>query len=128
MVDDDGVPRQFDFATVRRELGSISKQKAPGLSGNGPDLYACQSDCWVEWAVKLCSIIQNSQVAPRAWHVDLVHYVHKKGDSDISLLPNHRPLAVGVDRGVPKSVRVCQREIKQKGRTFRGGRLARAWR
>ena len=45
MVDGDGAPRQFDFATVRRKLGSIAKQKAPGLSGNGPDLYACMPDC-----------------------------------------------------------------------------------
>jgi len=52
MVDDDDAPRQFAFATVRRKLGSIAKQKAPGLPGNGPGLYACQSDCWVEWVVK----------------------------------------------------------------------------
>ena len=92
MIDGDGAPRQFDFATIRRKLGSIAKQKAPGLSGNGPDLYACMPDCWVEWAVTLCNIIQHSQVTPRAWHVDLVHYVHK-GGSDISLA-NHRPLAL----------------------------------
>ena len=92
MIDGDGAPRRFDFATVRRKLGSIAKQKAPGLSGNGPDLYACMPDCWVEWAVTLCNIIQHSQVTPRAWHVDLVHYVHK-GGSDISL-SNHRPLAL----------------------------------
>ena len=92
MIDGDGAPRQFDFATIRRKLGSIAKQKAPGLSGNGPDLYACMPDCWVEWAVALCNIIQHSQVTPRAWHVDLVHYVHK-GGSDISLA-NHRPLAL----------------------------------
>ena len=49
-------------------------------------------DCWVEWAVALCNIIQHPQVAPRAWHVDLAHYAHK-GDSDISL-SNHRPLAL----------------------------------
>ena len=49
-------------------------------------------DCWVEWAVKLCNIIQHSQVTPRAWHIDLVHYVHK-GGSDTSLA-NHRPLAL----------------------------------
>ena len=40
----------------------------------------------------LCNIIQHSQVTPRAWHVDLVHYV-RKGGSDISLA-NHRPLAL----------------------------------
>ena len=39
MLDEDGAPRQFDFATIRRKLGSIAKQKAPGLSaGKGPDL------------------------------------------------------------------------------------------
>ena len=92
MVDDDGAPRQFNFATFRRKLGSIAKQKALRLPGNGPGLYACQPDCWVERAVKLCNIIQHSQVAPRAWHVDLVHYAHK-GGSDISL-SNHRPLAL----------------------------------
>ena len=41
MVDDVGTPRQFYFATIRRKLGSIAKHKAPGLSCNGPDLYAC---------------------------------------------------------------------------------------
>ena len=92
MFDDDGAPRQFDFATIRRKLGSIAKQKVPGLSGNGPGLYAYMPDCWVVWAVKLCNITQHSQVTPRARHVDLVHYVHK-GDSDISLA-NHRPLAL----------------------------------
>ena len=92
MIDEDGAPRQFDFATIRRKLGSTAKQKAPGLSGNGPDLYACMPGCWVEWAVALCSIIQHSQVTPRAWNVYLAHYVHK-GGSDTSLA-NHRPLAL----------------------------------
>ena len=49
-------------------------------------------DCWVEWAAKLCNIIHHFQVTPRAWHVDLVYYVHK-GGSGISLA-NHRPLAL----------------------------------
>ena len=92
MIDEGGAPRQFDFATIRRKLGSIAKQKAPGLSGNSPDLYARMPDCWVEWAVKLRNIIHHSQATQRAWHVDLVHYVHKRG-SDISLA-NHRPLAL----------------------------------
>ena len=92
MIDGDGAPRQFGFATIRRKLGSIAKQKAPGLSGNGPDLYACMPGCWVEWAVKLCNFIQHSQVTPRAWHVDLVHYA-LKGGGDISLA-NHQPLAL----------------------------------
>ena len=36
MVDDDGMPRVIDIATVRRKLGSIAKQKAPRFSGNDP--------------------------------------------------------------------------------------------
>ena len=92
MVDDDGVPRVIDIATVRRKLSSIAKQKAPGLSGNGPDLYAAQPDSWVEWAVTLFNAIQHTQITPRGWHIDLVHYVHK-GGSDGSL-SNHRPLAL----------------------------------
>ena len=40
MVGDDGMPRVIDIATLRRKLGSIAKQKAPGFSGNGPDLYS----------------------------------------------------------------------------------------
>ena len=103
MIDGAGAPRQFDFAKIRRKLGSIAKQKAPELSGNGPDLYACMPGCWVERAAALCDSIQHSQVTPRAWHVDLVHYVHK-GGSDISLA-NHRPLAlIGVFRKVFTSV------------------------
>ena len=70
----------------------VRPARNPGLSGNGPDLYACMPDCWVEWAVKLCNIVQHSQVTPRAGHVDLVHYVHKDG-SAIGLA-NHRPLAL----------------------------------
>ena len=92
MVDDDGVPRVIDMATVRRKLSSIAKQKAPGLSGNRPGLYAAQPDPLVEWAVALFNIIQHTQITRRGWHVDLVHYVHK-GGSDGSL-SNHRPLAL----------------------------------
>ena len=44
MVDEDGVPRVIDMVTMRRKLRSIAKQKAPGLRGNGPDLYAAQPD------------------------------------------------------------------------------------
>ena len=32
VVDEDGVPRDIDMATVRRKLRSIAKQKAPGLT------------------------------------------------------------------------------------------------
>ena len=38
MVDESGVPRSIDMATMRRNLRGIAKQKAPGLSGNGPGL------------------------------------------------------------------------------------------
>ena len=47
MVDEGGVPRVIDMATVRRKLRGFAKQKAPGLTGNGPDLYAAQPDSWV---------------------------------------------------------------------------------
>ena len=57
MVDENGVSRTIDIATVRRKLGSIAKQKTPGLTGNGPDLYAAQPDSWVEWAVVLFNVI-----------------------------------------------------------------------
>ena len=70
----------------------VSSSPVEGPAGNSPDLYACMPDCWVERAVKLFNIIQHSQVTLRAWHVDLVHYVHK-GGSGISLA-NHRPLAL----------------------------------
>ena len=61
MADDDGITRVIDMATVRRKLSSIAKQKAPGLSGNGPDLYAAQPDSWFEWAVALFKIIQHAR-------------------------------------------------------------------
>ena len=80
------------MATVRRKLREVSKQKAPGLTGNGPDLYAAQPGSWVERAVVLFNATQHKQVTPRGWHVDLVHYVHK-GGTDGSL-SNHRPLAL----------------------------------
>ena len=92
---------------MRRKLGKIAKGKAPGFSGNGPDLYASLPDCWVGWAVELANIIQFTQITPRAWHIDLVHYVHK-GGSDGSL-SNHRPLAlVEVFRKVFTSI-ICDR-------------------
>ena len=91
ILDDSGAPRRITLAIMRRQLGKIAKGKAPGFSGNGPDLYAALPDCWVEWAVELANMIQFTQITPRAWHIDLVHYVHK-GGSDGSL-PNHRPLA-----------------------------------
>ena len=86
------MPRVIDMATVRRKLRSIAKKKAPGLTSNGPGLYAAQPGSWVEWAVVLFNAIQHTQVAPRGWRVDLVHYVHQ-GGTDGSL-SNHRPLAL----------------------------------
>jgi hypothetical protein len=92
MVDELGAPRLITPAIMRRKLGKIAKGKAPGFSGNGPDLYASLPDCWVEWAVELANIIQFTQITPRAWHIDLVHYVHKGGSN--GSLSNHRPLAL----------------------------------
>ena len=40
----------------------------------------------------LFNIIQKTQVAPRGWHVDLIHFVHKGGTD--GRLSNHRPLAL----------------------------------
>ena len=40
MVDEGGAPRTIGLATVRRKLRGVAKQKAPGLTGNGSDLYA----------------------------------------------------------------------------------------
>ena len=60
MVDEDGVPRIIDMAAVRRKLCSTAKQKAPRLTGNGPDLYAAQPSSWVEWAVVLFNVIQHT--------------------------------------------------------------------
>ena len=59
MVDECGVPRVIDMATVRQKLRGIAKQKAPGLTGNGPGLYAAQPDSWVEW-VSCCSMSSST--------------------------------------------------------------------
>ena len=107
MVDELGAPRPITIEIMRRKLVKIAKGKAPGFSGNGPDLYASLPDRWVGWAVELANIIQFTQITPRAWHIDLVHYVHK-GGTDGSL-PNHRPLAlVEVFRKVFTSI-ICDR-------------------
>ena len=57
MVDEGGVQRVIGMATARWKLRGIAKQKTPGLTGNGPDLYAAQPDSWVEWAVVLFNVI-----------------------------------------------------------------------
>ena len=72
MVDELGAPRLIAPTIMRRKLGKIAKGKAPGFSGNGPDLYASLPDCWVEWAVEFANIIQFTQITPRAWHIGLV--------------------------------------------------------
>ena len=58
MIDEDGQPRLLTRATMRRKLGKIAKGKAPGLSGNGLDLYTSLPDEWFDWAVELANIIQ----------------------------------------------------------------------
>ena len=40
MAQGDGTPNPVTFDDLRRKLGGIAKQKAPGYSGNGPDLHA----------------------------------------------------------------------------------------
>ena len=80
------------FDDLRRKLGGIAKQKAPGYSGNGPDLHAPMPDVWATDVLTLLNIIQNSGVTPHAWHIDLMHYVHKGGED--RSLPNHRPLTL----------------------------------
>ena len=99
----DGTPNPITFNDLRRKLGGIAKQKAPGYSGNGPDLYAAMPDVWAADVLTLLNVIQHSGVTPHGWHVDLMHYVHKGGDD--SSLSNHRPLTlVDVLRKVFSSV------------------------
>ena len=107
MLNEKGDPREIDLVILRRKLGGIAKGKAPGYSGNGPDLYASLPDSWAVWAVRLANLILFTQVTPHNWHIDLVHYVHKGGVD--GSLPNHRPLAlVEVFRKVVTSI-VCDR-------------------
>ena len=90
MAQVDGTPNPVTFDDLRRKLGGIAKQKAPGYSGNEPDLHAPMPDVWAADVLTLLNAIQHSGVTPHAWHVDLMHYVHKGGED--SSLPNHRPL------------------------------------
>ena len=46
MTQTDGTPNSVTFDDLRRKLGEIAKQKAPGYSGNGPDLHAPMPDVW----------------------------------------------------------------------------------
>ena len=77
MAQEDGTPNPVTFDDLRRKLGGIAKQKAPGYSGNGPDLHALMPDVWAADVLLLLNIIQHSGVTPHAWHVDLIHYAHK---------------------------------------------------
>ena len=107
MLNEKGEPREIDLVILRRKLGGIAKGKAPGYSGNGPDLYASLPGSWAVWAVRLANLILFTQVTPHNWHIDLVHYVHKGGVD--GSLPNHRPLAlVEVFRKVVTPI-VCDR-------------------
>ena len=92
MADEDGQPRLLTRTIMRRKLGKIAKRKAPGFSGNGPDLYASLPGEWLDWAVELANIIRYTQVTTNGWHIDLIHYVHKGGPD--GSLPNHRPLSL----------------------------------
>ena len=49
--------------------GGVAKQKAPGYSGNGPDLHASMPDVWAADVLTLLNAIQHSGVTPHAWHV-----------------------------------------------------------
>ena len=103
MAQANGTPNPITFNDLRRKLGGIAKQEAPGYSGNGPDLHAPMPDVWAADVLTLLNVIQHSGVTPHAWHVDLMHYAHKGGDD--SSLSNHRPLTlVGVLRKVFSSV------------------------
>ena len=81
MAQGDGTPtpNPVTFDDLRRKLGGIAKQKVHGYSGNGPDLHASMPDVWATDVLTLLNIIQHSGVTPHAWHVDLMHYVHKGG-------------------------------------------------
>ena len=92
MAQPDGNPNPATFGDFRRKLGGIAKQKAPGYSGNGPDLHASMPDVWAADVLLLLNTTRHSGVTPHAWHVDLMHYVHKGGDD--TSLSNHRPLTL----------------------------------
>ena len=92
MAQEAGTPNPVTFVDLRRKRGGVAKQKAPGYSGNGPDLHAPMPDVWATDVLTLLNIIQHSGVAPHAWHIDLMHYAHKGGED--SSLSNHRPLTL----------------------------------
>ena len=92
MLTPDGSPKPVELVEWQRKMGDIAKGKAPGYSGNTPDLYASLPSCWHEWALKLANVIQHTGVTPNGWHIDLVCYIHKGGDD--GSLSNHRPLCL----------------------------------
>ena len=92
MAQEDGTPNPVTFDDLRRKLGGIAKQKALGYSGNGPDLHAPVPGVWAVDVLLLLSIIQHSGVTPHAWHIDLMHHVHKGGED--SGLSNAQPLTL----------------------------------
>ena len=92
MLTPDGSPKPVELVEWQRKMGDIAKGKAPGYSGNTPDLYASLPRCWHEWALKLANVIQHTGVTPNGWHIDLVCYIHKGGDD--GSLSNHRPLCL----------------------------------
>jgi hypothetical protein len=67
MIGECGVPRPFTRTILRRKLGKIAKGKAPGYSGNEPDLYASLPDAWLDWAAELANAIQLTQ--NHAWQL-----------------------------------------------------------
>ena len=92
MLTPDGLPKPVQLVEWQRKMGDIAKGKAPGYSGNTPDLYASLPIGWHEWALKLANVIQHTGVTPNGWHIDLVCYIHKGGDD--GSLSNHRPLCL----------------------------------
>ena len=60
----DGFPGQMEWAEWQRKMGDIAKGKAPGYSGNTPDLYESLPVCWNEWALELANLIQHTGVTP----------------------------------------------------------------
>ena len=92
MLAADGSPKPVELVEWQRKMGDIAKEKAPGYSGNTPDLYASLPICWHEWALKLANVIQHTGITPNGWHIALVCYIHKGGDD--GSLSNHRPLCL----------------------------------
>ena len=64
MLTPDGSPKPVELVEWQRKMGDIAKGKAPGYSGNTPDLYASLPRCWHEWALKLANVIQHTGVTP----------------------------------------------------------------